>query len=70
MFKTMRSDRRVALAVRPNKNLVLRGAWGIYHQPIDLMSVPVEDSIFRLLDEQNRLRIIFLAVNIAEATIS
>ena len=36
---------RVALAVRPKKNLVLRGAWGIYHQPIDLMSVPVEDSI-------------------------
>ena len=36
---------RVAIAVRPKKNLVFRGAWGIYHQPIDLMSVPVEDSI-------------------------
>ena len=36
---------RVALAVRPKKNLVLRGAWGIYHQPIDLMAIPVEDDI-------------------------
>ena len=36
---------RVALAVSPMKNLVLRGAWGIYHQPVDLMLIPVEDSI-------------------------
>ena len=36
---------RVALAVRPKKNLVLRGAWGIYHQPIDMMAIPVEDDI-------------------------
>ena len=36
---------RVAIAVRPKKNLVFRGAWGIYHQPVDLMSVPVEDGI-------------------------
>ena len=35
---------RVALAFRPKKNLVLRGAWGIYHQPVDLMSIPVEDN--------------------------
>lgn len=36
---------RVAIAVSPKKNLVFRGAWGIYHQPVDLMSVPVEDNI-------------------------
>ena len=36
---------RVALAVRPKKNLVFRGAWGIYHQPIDMMAIPVEDDI-------------------------
>ncbi|MYF99117.1 TonB-dependent receptor, partial [Candidatus Poribacteria bacterium] len=36
---------RVAIAVRPKENLVFRGAWGIYHQPVDLMSVPVEDGI-------------------------
>ncbi len=36
---------RVALAFRPKDNLVFRGAWGIYHQPVDLMSVPVEDGI-------------------------
>lgn len=36
---------RVALAVKPVNNLLLRGAWGIYHQPISLMSVPVEDGI-------------------------
>lgn len=36
---------RVTLAVRPIKNLILRGAWGIYHQPIDLMTIPVEDNI-------------------------
>ena len=36
---------RVALAVKPINNLLLRGAWGIYHQPISLMRVPVEDGI-------------------------
>ena len=36
---------RVALAVKPMNNLLLRGAWGIYHQPISLMGVPVEDGI-------------------------
>lgn len=36
---------RVALAVKPINNLLLRGAWGIYHQPISLMGVPVEDGI-------------------------
>ena len=36
---------RVALAIKLRENLVLRGAWGIYHQPIDLMTIPVEDNI-------------------------
>ncbi len=36
---------RVALAVKPTNNLILRGAWGIYHQPVSLMGVPVEDGI-------------------------
>lgn len=36
---------RVALAIKPTNNLVLRGAWGIYHQPVSLMGVPVEDGI-------------------------
>ena len=36
---------RVALAVKPMENLVMRGAWGIYHQPIHLMGIPVEDGI-------------------------
>ena len=36
---------RVMLAVKPTKELTLRGAWGIYHQPIHLMGVPVEDGI-------------------------
>lgn len=36
---------RVALAVKPMENLILRGAWGIYHQPVSLMGVPVEDGI-------------------------
>ena len=36
---------RVAIAVKPMNNLLLRGAWGIYHQPISLMGVPVEDGI-------------------------
>ena len=33
---------RVALAVKPIENLTLRAAWGLYHQPIDLMTIPVE----------------------------
>ena len=36
---------RVALAVKPMNNLVLRGAWGLYHQPVSLMGIPVEDGI-------------------------
>ena len=36
---------RVALAAKPIEDLVLRGAWGIYHQPIHLMGIPVEDGI-------------------------
>ncbi len=36
---------RVALAVKPTENLTLRGAWGIYHQPVHLMGIPVEDGI-------------------------
>ena len=36
---------RVALAVRPTEKVVLRGAWGIYHQPIPMMNIPVEDNV-------------------------
>ena len=36
---------RVVLAVKPTKSLTLRGAWGIYYQPVHLMGVPVEDGI-------------------------
>ena len=36
---------RVALAVRPTEKLVLRGAWGFYHQPILMMNIPVEDGV-------------------------
>lgn len=36
---------RVALAVKPMNELILRGAWGIYHQPVSLMGVPVEDGM-------------------------
>ena len=36
---------RVALAVKPTSNLILRGAWGIYHQPVSLMGIPIEDGI-------------------------
>ncbi len=36
---------RIALAYRPMNNLILRAAWGLYHQPIDMMSIPVEDGI-------------------------
>ena len=36
---------RIALAVRPTEKLVLRGAWGIYHQPISMMNIPVEDNV-------------------------
>ena len=36
---------RVALAIKPTDSLVLRGAWGIYHQPVHLMGIPVEDGI-------------------------
>ena len=33
---------RIALAVKPIEDLTLRAAWGLYHQPIDLMTIPVE----------------------------
>ena len=33
---------RIALAIKPIEDLTLRAAWGLYHQPIDLMTIPVE----------------------------
>ena len=36
---------RIALAVKPIENLTLRAAWGLYHQPVDLITIPVEMSI-------------------------
>ena len=36
---------RIALAIKPLDTLVLRSAWGIYHQPVSLMGIPVEDGI-------------------------
>ena len=33
---------RIALAVKPVEGLTLRAAWGLYHQPIDLMTIPIE----------------------------
>ncbi len=39
---------RVALAVQPTPNLIIRGAWGLYHQPVSLMGVPVEDGLERV----------------------
>ena len=36
---------RIALALRPTKNLIFRGAWGLYHQPVDMLTIPVEDGI-------------------------
>ena len=36
---------RIALAVKPAENLTLRAAWGLYHQPIDLMTIPVETGV-------------------------
>ena len=36
---------RIALAIKPTDSLVLRSAWGIYHQPVSFMGIPVEDGI-------------------------
>ena len=36
---------RIALAVKPIEGLTLRTAWGLYHQPIDLMTIPVETGV-------------------------
>ena len=36
---------RAAVAVRPWKDLVIRGAWGLYHQPVEVTNLPVEDGI-------------------------
>ena len=33
---------RIALAIKPIENLTLRTAWGLYHQPVGLMTIPVE----------------------------
>ena len=33
---------RIALAVKPIENLTLRAAWGLYHQPVDLLTIPIE----------------------------
>ena len=36
---------RIALAIKPTENLTLRAAWGLYHQPIDLMTISVETGV-------------------------
>lgn len=36
---------RVAIAGRPWRDLVIRGAWGMYHQPVQVTNLPVEDGI-------------------------
>ncbi len=33
---------RLVFAIRPNPNWILRAAWGIYHQPVDRLHLPVE----------------------------
>jgi len=36
---------RAAVALRLKENILIRGAWGLYHQPIEIMNLPVEDDI-------------------------
>lgn len=36
---------RLALAARLRKNLIVRGAWGIYSQPVQITNLPVEEGI-------------------------
>jgi hypothetical protein len=36
---------RVAVAAKPWRNLVVRGAWGLYHQPVQVINLPVEEGI-------------------------
>ncbi len=36
---------RIALALKPVENLTLRAAWGVYHQPINLMTIPIETGV-------------------------
>jgi outer membrane receptor protein involved in Fe transport len=36
---------RVALAARLRNNLLVRGAWGMYHQPVQVTGLPVEQGI-------------------------
>ena len=41
-FQKYEISPRIALAIKPVEDLTLRAAWGFYHQPIDLMTIPVE----------------------------
>ena len=36
---------RVALAAKPRRDLTIRGAWGIYNQPVQITNLPVEEGI-------------------------
>lgn len=36
---------RISLAVIPFKGFTLRGAWGIYHQPVTPINLPVEENV-------------------------
>ena len=36
---------RAAVALRLKDNFLIRGAWGLYHQPVGILSLPVEDGI-------------------------
>jgi len=43
---------RIALAAKAGDKLILRGAWGIYHQPITMLNLPVEAGVTKLGEPQ------------------
>lgn len=43
---------RISLAVMPFDGLTLRGAWGIYHQPVTAIELPVEDGVSKIEDAE------------------
>ncbi|MFQ6042756.1 MAG: TonB-dependent receptor plug domain-containing protein [Candidatus Poribacteria bacterium] len=36
---------RVAVALKLSQKFLIRGAWGLYHQPVEILNLPVEDGI-------------------------
>lgn len=53
--RSLRAAPSAALSFHPGNGLTLRAAWGIYHQPVDPLHLPVETGVSRLVKPERAM---------------